>query len=430
MSSNASSPSVVLVSQFFDPDTSANSILLSDVAYGLADRGVDVTVVTTQPSYTDDDRTSKQPTSEVVDGVQIRRLPATRFDRNAGLAKRMLNELSFFLAAFVYLAVRKRGDVLLLPTSPTFMPIAGWPLRYRGYRPVPIVMDLYPSMAVALDYLEADSPIRRVWDWLNRRAYPKAELTVTIGERMAERIQAEYGPIPVRVIHNWEDGEFIEPTEKADNEFARRHGFDAQLTVLYSGNLGRHHELESVLEAATALEEDDDVTGFEFVFIGDGGTKEKLQRMARERDLESVQFLPYQPEEELPKSLTSGDVSLVTMRRAVEGLCVPSKFYTALASGQAVLAVATPTSEIARVVERTDCGLVVEPGDAEGLEEAVRFWLENPERVIEMGNAARNAFESGYTKNAAIDEYHDVVRTIASEPTSKPSMPVQAGRSG
>ncbi|MFC3958587.1 glycosyltransferase family 4 protein [Halovivax cerinus] len=424
MTTASSEPRVVLLSQYYRPDTSANAGVLTELASGLADRGVDVSVVTTQPSYTADDRASKRPADEVIDGVHVRRLPATRFDRNDGVAKRMLNELTFFLVASAFLFVRQRGDVVLLPTAPSFLPVATVPLRWRGYRPVPIVMDLYPEMAVALGYIDAGGIVHRAWEWANRRAYRRAVVTVTIGERMAERIQERYGPVPVAVIHNWEDGDEIEPIPKAENEFARKHGFDADLTVLYSGNLGRHHELESVVHAARLLEADG-VDGVEFVFIGDGGKKERLQALAREHDLDSVSFLPYQPTSVLPQSLTSGDVALVTMDEAVEGLCVPSKFYTALASGQTILAVAPKSAEIARIVDRHDCGVTVEPGESGAIADAVREWLENREDVADTGARSRTVFDERYTKEVAIQSYLALIRRVVHpsppSPTVKPS---------
>lgn len=404
-------PSVVLVSQFFYPDTSANSTILTELAVGLVERNKNVTVITTQPSYTEADRESSHPKHERYEGVDIRRLPATRFDRNAGLTKRLVNEITFFLSAFVYLFGKSRGDVLFLPTAPTFLPIAGWVLRFRGYRPVPIVMDLYPAMAVELEYLDAESPIRALWDWLNRRTYRTAAVTVTIGETIAERLRKEYGPRQVEVIHNWEDGDFIRPKDKSENPFARDHGFEEQFTLVYSGNLGRHHDLESLVEAAAKLETDDSPP-FELVFIGDGGKKDELQRLAETQSIDSVRFLPYQPVEVLPDSLTSGDVSIVTMARGVEGLCVSSKFYTALASGQAILAISAENAEIAHVVNRTGCGIHVEPDSPEKVARAIRRWLQNPELAEEMGRSARDVFEAEFTKDTAIDAYARIVDEV------------------
>ena len=408
----ADKPSVVLVSQFFYPDTSANSTVLSELAVGLAQRGIDVSVVTAQPSYTEEDRESNEPKRETYEGMSVRRLPATRFDRNRGLTLRMINEISFFVAAFFYLLFRRQGDVVLLPTAPTFLPVASWPLRLRGYQPVPIVMDLYPAMAVSLGYLDEDSFVRRIWDWLNRRAYQRAEVTVTLGETMADKLRSEYGEIPIQVIHNWEDEEFIEPIEKSDNQFAQEHGFTEQFTLLYSGNLGRHHDLKSIVEAAAILETEE-LPPFEFVFIGEGGQKDALEQFVDENDLSSVRFLPYQPVDVLPLSLTSADVSIVTMADGVEGLCVSSKFYTALASGQAVLAISAPDAEIARVVQQTGSGVHVKPNDPEQIADTVRFWLENTEEAHDMGEIAREVFESHFTKSVSIDKYYDLLLDIS-----------------
>ncbi|MFC6757176.1 MULTISPECIES: glycosyltransferase family 4 protein [Haloarcula] len=415
-STGGKKPSVTLVSQVFTPDSSANSTILSELAVGLADRGVDVTVITTQPSYTEEDRATDAPKREVRDGVAIRRLPATRFDRQEGIAKRMCNELSFFLVAFFYLLGRRPGDVLLLPTAPTFLPLASWPLRLRGYQPVPIVMDLYPAMAVELGYLSPGSRVADVWEWLNRRAYRRAVETVTIGDSMADELRNRYGDIPVTVIHNWEDGEFITPMDKSENDFAREHGFGEVFTILYSGNLGQHHDLESLVEAADKLE-GEGVDDFEFVFIGEGGKKSELQARSKRLDLDSVRFLPYQPFDKLPQSLTSADVAVVTMAKGVEGLCVSSKLYSALASGQAVLAITTPDTEVARVVKRTGCGIHVEPDNPEAVAEAVRKLKSDAAAVDRMGTRAREVFESEFEQEVAIDAYERLVRDLGS---SKP----------
>jgi len=417
MAGSDAETSVTIVSQFFHPDTSANAGILTELATGLAARGIDVDVITAQPSYTDEDRASTEPTTEKYEGVHVRRLPATRFDRNQGIAFRMANEVSFFIVAFCYLLGRRvRGtETLLLPTSPTFLPILGWLLRPLGYQSVPVVMDLYPDMAVQLGFLSENSAAYQIWDWLNSRTYPSAARVVTIGETMKTTLREKYGDsCEITVIHNWADGEFIKPQPKAENPFVQEHGFLGELTVLYSGNLGQHHDLESLLEAATVLETEKLPTHPHFVFIGEGGKKPKLEATAAERELGTVSFLPYQPVDTLPDSLTSGDIAVVTMERGVEGLCVSSKFYTALASGSAVLAISSAEAEIGSVVERTGCGIRVDPNAPKQIADAIRQWSQNPDEVAEMGNRARKVFEEEFTKDHAISEYERLVRSLNS----------------
>lgn len=409
-----SSHSVLLVSQFFRPDTSANSIILSELADGLNERGVDVEVVTTQPSYTQEDREKSFPKIDEYEGVRVRRLPATRFDRNDGIVYRMLNELSFFVAALFYVLTRRGDATLLLPTAPTFLPILGLlvtPLRGKKY--VPIVMDLYPEMAVQLGYLDESSVIYRCWEWLNGHTFRKAAAVVVIGETMKETLEARYGTeCNVTVIHNWAKGDRIKPKPKEENPFSRKHDLVEGLTLLYSGNLGRHHDLESLVVAADEIEANKDEHDVNFLFIGEGGKKPELERMTAERNLDSVIFLPYQPKVVLPNSLTSGDITVVSMEEGVEGLCVSSKFYTSLASGQAILAICSRSAEIGRVVEETGCGIRVDPGHPEQIADAVEAWLEDPEKVEKMGSRARETFERKFTRERAIDEYIEVLRAL------------------
>lgn len=410
-------PNVILVTQYFHPDTSANSTILTELAIGLADRGVDISVLTTQPSYASSDRAANVPDQEEYRGVSIHRVYATRFNKNESIAHRMANELSFFIMATLYLLRRRRSGILLLPTAPPFLPILGWILdRIRGYSYVPIIYDLYPDMAVELGYLGEDGLLYSIWNRLNAIVYPRADCVITIGETMEETLVQKYGQTcTTTVIHNWEDGEFITPRDKEDNEFAIEHGLVDQLTVLYSGNLGLHHDLESVVAAADQLEQSYHDGPFTFLFIGEGGKKPTLEAMVDERDVTTVSFLPYQSRDVLPKSLTCGDVALVTMEEGVEGLCVSSKFYTALASGQAVLAIANPDSEIGRIIDRTNCGIRVDPDSPGQIVEAVSFWLQNPTEAEEMGENARALFDTEFSMDSSIDEYYEVLESIASK---------------
>ncbi|MHB9288014.1 glycosyltransferase family 4 protein [Halobacteriales archaeon Cl-PHB] len=406
-------PKYQLITQYFYPDTSANSTKLSELATGLAARGLDISVVTAQPSYSSDDRQGSEPRLESHKGVAVQRVWSTRFDRNAGTIYRLLNGISFCLVVLCMFIVRRSSRKLLLPTAPPYLPIIGYALsRIRGFSYTVLVYDFYPDMAIEVGYLSEDSFTYRLWDWLNKRTLRRAESVITIGETMAETIEAKYGQeCDVNVIHNWEDGDFIVPQQKDQNLFSKSHGLEDTFTVLYSGNLGQHHDLESVVKAADLLESSREAASddIEFLFIGEGGKKEKLRRMVDDRELDTVTFLPYQNRETLPDSLTAGDVALVSQEPGVEGLCVSSKFYTALASGQAVLVIATPDSEIGRIVEQTNVGTRVDPKSPDQIQAVLESWLDDSERVTKFGEQARKVFEREYTKDGNIDQYYDLL---------------------
>ncbi|OPX22707.1 MAG: hypothetical protein B1H04_04640, partial [Planctomycetales bacterium 4484_123] len=97
---------------------------------------------------------------------------------------------------------------------------------------------------------------------------------ITLGRHMAETLRrhlADWGDVPLYVIDNWADTDFIRPLAKADNPFARRHGLVDKFVVSYSGAFGATHDMESIVAAAEALLDLPDV---HFLLIG-GGTRQR-----------------------------------------------------------------------------------------------------------------------------------------------------------
>lgn len=403
---------LTIVSQHFHPEPGGSALRITELAVGLQHRGWEVTVITSQPSYGEDSHRSRRlPWRSRHEGVSVRRVPATRFDRNGGIQYRLLNDLTFFISAVVYLLIFRRDTLTLLTTTPPFLPTVGALIdRISGSPHVILCHDLYPAVAIRLGYLSEDGPVARLWAWLNQLAYDTAGVVVVLGENMRQTVQNAYGEAcNVSVIHNWEDGKTVRPMSKSENGFATTHGLVDRFTIVYSGNHGQLHELESVVEAATVLEKKHENLGnrLQFLFIGDGYKKERLQQRVAEQSLETVRFLPYQPMDGVDESLTCGDVALVSTATLADGVCVPGKFYTALASGQAVLAIAEADSDIGRIVDSTDCGVRVAPDAPSELADVIEDWLAEPERAAEMGRAARALFESNFSKNRAITEFDD-----------------------
>ncbi len=246
---------------------------------------------------------------------------------------------------------------------------------------------------------------------MNRRAFLAAKHIVALGPVMKERISRNAGPkfdeSKVKIIHNWEDEEFIQPMEKEDNWFSEEHGLVDQFTILYSGNIADFHDLETLVEAAAEFEDED----VGFLIIGEGDNKSNIVSLAEELDIkgDTVEFLPYQPWDDLPYSLTSADVSVVTVKEGFEGICVSSKLYTAMATGEPVLTIAQPDDDESRIVEQFDAGIHVSQGDVDGIVDAIERWKSTPELVEKQGKNAREAFEENFTVDESIDDYYQML---------------------
>jgi glycosyltransferase involved in cell wall biosynthesis len=207
----------------------------------------------------------------------------------------------------------------------------------------------------------------------------------TMKRRLIEGKRAD--PAKVAVIHNWADCSAVAPGPR-DNPFAREHGLVDKFVALHAGNIGLSQDLEIVLHAADQLRDRSDVM---FVFVGEGAKKKHLQELALSRDLRQVMFLPFQPRETMGQSYATADVSLISLKRGLAGVIVPSKLYNVLASGRPCIAAVEQDCEVAEIIQRAGCGFVVAPGDATALRSRLVELAENRPKAVDMGQRARSA---------------------------------------
>lgn len=404
---------IILLTNFYYPETAAVAAYAREIAVHLNERGIETAIVTSRATY---QRGGRLPVNDVIDGLPVRRVIGTRFDKRR-LLGRISNLGTFLLGALAETVFGYRDhDALVICNAPLFGAIGWFGKKLRGRPYVCIVEDIYPELAVTLGVFGARSPIRRVWDFVNARAYSNAAAIITLGDRMRAVIESAMDRAgakcpPIHVINSWADGEAIRPLPKAENAFAREQGTDRRLTVLYSGNMGLAHDLETIIEAADRLRDDD---RFQFLFIGDGGKKPILENLVAAKKLANVRFLPYQPVETLPFSLTCGDLAVVTMERGVEGLIIPSKIYGSLAAGQAILGLVTEPTEVADIIAAHDCGFQVPPGDVAGVVDNLLKLAEDPARIEAMKANARRCFDEHYGRRIALDKYFSAISSISS----------------
>ncbi|WP_434530807.1 glycosyltransferase family 4 protein [Haloarcula sp. NS06] len=402
----------LLVTEYFHPDTASTGQLMTDLAVGLRERDLNLTVYTGQPNYHSGDN-EQQPTYSTYEGVSVRRIRAPQV-RQSSLLRRLMNWTLFTAWMTVLLLIeRVEGErELIFVTCPPFMSAAMWLVcTVRGWEYTYIAYDLYPDEPVELGYLQRGGFVHQVWEFFDRTAFQDAKHVVALGPVMKQRITAKAGAsfdtTKVKIIHNWEDEDFITPMEKSDNWFSKEHDLEDTFTVLYSGNIATFHDLETLVKAAAKLDDAD----IQFLIIGEGDNKDRITELAEELDVhgDTVRFLPYQPWEDLPYSLTAADASVVAVKEGFEGIVVSSKLYTAMAAGQPVLVISQPNDDEAQIVDQFDAGVNVEQGDAEAAADAIECWQNNPECVERQGQNARRAFEANFVKETAIDNYYDML---------------------
>ncbi len=391
-----------ILTQFYPPDYAATGQLIAELAVQLQRLGMRVKIFTGQPGYAFQKSTA--PQKEINRGVQIRRTRTTQI-WSKRIRGKALNGLSFcFRAGLHLLRSVNRSQVILITTAPPYLPILGYLANLCfGQHYVCLLYDLYPDVAVELDIVSPKHPLVKLWDGINRKVWKKADAIIVLSSTMKDRITAKCPEIKgkISVIQNWADSQFIKPIDKQDNWFARQFGLQEKFTVLYSGNMGRCHDMDTIMEAAIQLRDEP----IQFVFIGGGAKRETCRKKVHELGLNNCVFLPYQDKTVLPYSLTACDLSLVSVSAGMEGIVAPSKFYGVLAAGRPVAVVCESHSYLRQLLEESKCGAAFENGEGKQLAQFIRLLALDPQLAARMGKAGRQYLEAKLTPEIIAQHY-------------------------
>ena len=337
-------------------------------------------------------------------------VPAPSYDRR-GHGRRGVSWLKF--VAFSILQFRpQRCRYLLVTTNPPFLPLVAWGLhRYFGTSYGLVVWDIYPDHLVSSGVLGQRHPVVRLWRSLNKAALLTASPVITLSDSMADalRTQAECVNLPVAVIPFWATTDSIYPRAKQSNSFAVEHGQVDQITVMYSGNLGASHDLDTMIEAAALLSNERNI---HFMVIGGGLGEATVHRSIERHQLKNITCLKPQPWEMLPLTLSTGDIAVVAQTTESAHLSLPSKTFSILAAGCAVIAVTPSESDLWKMVSSQGIGDCCVPGDALAFASIVRRWLRDPEQLAKVRERSREVALTQYSEQAVHRKYINALSAV------------------
>jgi colanic acid biosynthesis glycosyl transferase WcaI len=376
---------ILVLNLYYPPDTSATAKIAAAFLEPLAAKH-EVTLICGRPSY---DPTEKRPwrlwQSERLRGVTVIRVGSTDYPRTQ-MSRRVLNYLTY-VALSIPRALFVHSDLILAMTDPPFEGIVGAFVAMLKAQPfVYNIRDLYPDMALGGSIVEPGL-LARVWETLHRWALRRATRVIVLGEDMRARIISKgVAPDRVAIVR---DGVELPPAyssaSELDAEVIRTIRSGYRFVLLHAGNLGFYGAWETLLAAACELAED----GVSLVFIGDGAQRSRLEAAAAGST--NVRFLPFFPTHHLASVLSAPDAHVVTIKRGLEGVVVPSKLYGILAAGRPIVAVAPQQTDAASLAARDGFGVSADPDNPAELVAIVRTLLGDPRRLAAMGSAAQLA---------------------------------------
>ena len=343
----------------------------------------EVTILCGRPSYDpDEQRPWRLFQSEQSGRVRIVHVGSSDYPRTQ-MKKRIFNYLSYAILA-VLRALFLPCDIVLAMTDPPFEGIVGAFVALLKGRPyVYNIRDMYPDMAVGGSIVQPGM-LARIWEKLHRWALRRARRVVVLGEDMRNRILSK-GVDPSRVVVV-RDGTEIpragSPAPQINPEVVReiRGGF--RFVLLHAGNLGFYGAWDVLLAGAAQFADD----GIGLVFVGDGTQRTRLQAAAT--NIPNVRFLPFFPGSKIPSVLAAADAHIITVKRGLEGVVVPSKMYGILAAGKPIVAVAPRECDVVSIGEKKGFALGADPDNPSEFADVARRMWRDPAALQAMGRAA------------------------------------------
>jgi colanic acid biosynthesis glycosyl transferase WcaI len=402
-------PRLTIVSQLFYPELISTGQTLTELAESLSEMGVDVDVLCGPITLT----TTQEETPSQLNhkGISIKRVWGTRFSKLSFVGK-LLNHISFSISLFFYLLFRSPKVPLLVVTNPPFIGgIVSLIHVLRGTKFIYLVFDLYPQTAVSLGVLKQSHPITWLWAGLNTFIYSQASRIVAIGRCMENLLKQDISSKhhhKLTRIHVWGDDTLIRKQIDAPdtNPFIDKWGLSEKFVVSYSGNMGRFHDMMTLIKAAEQLH---DMKNIIFLFVGDGYYKKELMDYAKKHKLTQCHFHNYVDRDQLGLSLSSAHLSIVSLLPQQVGLSVPSKTYGLLAAAVPVVALMPAHSEIGQLIEEANCGYRVDPGDVNALSHIISHSSTQLDVLKKLGKNGQKIVAEKFSLHKAAKSYYNEV---------------------
>ena len=345
-----------------------------------------VTVLCGRPSYDPTERRAWRPyQTEIAGRARIIRAGSTDFPR-FDMKKRVLNYLSY-VALAIPGALIVPCDAVVAMTDPPFQGIVGAIVARLKRKPyVYNIRDMYPDMAVGGSIVEPGR-IVRIWEKLHRWALCRATRVIVLGEDMRAGIIAK-GVEPTRVLIVRDGTEILPqntPLPTPDPEVVSAIRGNFSFVLVHAGNLGFYGAWNTLVTAARLLAGD----GVGLVFVGDGAQRSQIEAAAEGSG--NILFLEFFPASKIPSVLAAADAHVITVKRGLEGVVVPSKMYGILAAGKPIVAVAPKETDAVSLGIQRGFAVAADPDSPGEVVNAVRALVSDPNKLKAMGQAARAA---------------------------------------
>lgn len=272
-----------------------------------------------------------------------------KYDRSSSLKRIFSWSLAFIKALYLIKWKYPKADLFLVSNPPMATLL---PLFCKNPFTV-LIYDIYPDALLEFKIFKSDSSIIKYWKKANIKVYSRAKRIYTLTEGMKNKLSHYVSGDKIEVIPIWTDNDFLKPIKKKDNKFLKEQNLEDKFIVMYSGNLGKSHPIEVLVEIANELKEHKNLF---FLIIGGGDKFELIKQKIKEYNLDTIRLLEWQPTELLPYTLSAADLAVVSLGVEATDLSIPSKTYNLMSVGVPILCIANKDAALAKLIKQHENG--------------------------------------------------------------------------
>ncbi|HEX2898038.1 MAG TPA: glycosyltransferase family 4 protein [candidate division Zixibacteria bacterium] len=416
---------ILYISHYYPPEVNAPALRVSELSKHWAEQGHEITVLTGFPNHPSgiipNEYKGLIRAKEIHGNVKVVRTYVYAA-ANKGFVKRILNYLSFMFSS-ILLGMRAVGksDILIATSPQFFVAVAGYVIsRIKRCKFIFEVRDLWPEEIVAVGAIK-NKLIIRLLEQIEMFLYRRADLVVAVAQGTIDTLVKR--GIPQNKLVLIPNGVEIEHFQNRNGYVKKALGFENKFVASYIGTHGMAHRLETVLEAAELLRENDRI---QFLLVGDGAEKKRLVNRAKELKLNNVMFHDQIDRNRIPEFYNASDLFLVPLRKAdLFTRNIPSKIYEIMAAKKPMII--STEGESRKLVEQSGAGIGVSPENSRELADQITYLFQNPELCREMGESGFAFALANASRSSLADRYLDVLEKLVLESSTTSKLILKRG---
>lgn len=398
---------LLILTQYFPPETGAPQNRLFELALRLRDMGMDVEVLTAMPNYPKaeifDGYKGKKYVKENMQGLTVHRT-SIYVSRSKGIRPRLVNYFSFVRSSFRFGKKLHDFDYILCESPPLFLGYSAmWLAKRLHAKLIFNVSDLWPESAEKLGLVSNRLFLKMAY-WLEARCYQRSYLITGQTQGIVADIHRRFPEKDVYWLPNGVNLIKYDPAAVASFGLREKYGIGKdELVFFYGGILGHAQGLDLIIKTAKRLEEQP----VRFVLMGSGPVKAELIDLANSLDTHNVIFAEPVSREEIMGVISDVDISVIPLRKIDLFLgAIPSKIFEALAMEKPIL-LGVDGEAKNLFIEQGDAGWFFEPENVDDLENKIKQILANPDLVSIKGKNGRKYVGQYFNRNRIAEEFYN-----------------------